>query len=108
MTDQSVILCSPPPDPPTMKHELLTLALLYLVLAGCQRPAPKVAAPEAVKVKVAVPSQELVTQFEEFTGRTSAVKTVEVKPRVTGFVQEAVSYTHLRAHETPEHLVCRL
>src|SRR5678815_5554180 len=23
-------------------------------------------------------------------------------------VVEAVSYTHLRAHETPEHLVCRL
>src|SRR5678816_2873969 len=23
-------------------------------------------------------------------------------------VEEAVSYTHLRAHETPEHLVCRL
>src|SRR5678816_2884544 len=22
--------------------------------------------------------------------------------------KEAVSYTHLRAHETPEHLVCRL
>src|SRR5678815_5511636 len=22
--------------------------------------------------------------------------------------QESVSYTHLRAHETPEHLVCRL
>ena len=22
--------------------------------------------------------------------------------------EEAVSYTHLRAHETPEHLVCRL
>src|SRR5678815_983240 len=22
--------------------------------------------------------------------------------------REAVSYTHLRAHETPEHLVCRL
>ena len=22
--------------------------------------------------------------------------------------QEPVSYTHLRAHETPEHLVCRL
>src|SRR5678816_3860131 len=25
-------------------------------------------------------------------------------PRLTG----SVSYTHLRAHETPEHLVCRL
>ena len=26
----------------------------------------------------------------------------------TGEVKKAVSYTHLRAHETPEHLVCRL
>eukprot|EP00658_Telonema_sp_P-2_P041670 TRINITY_DN29838_c0_g1_i2.p1 TRINITY_DN29838_c0_g1~~TRINITY_DN29838_c0_g1_i2.p1 ORF type:complete len:104 (-),score=30.44 TRINITY_DN29838_c0_g1_i2:9-320(-) len=26
----------------------------------------------------------------------------------TEFVVYAVSYTHLRAHETPEHLVCRL
>src|SRR5678816_4742809 len=25
-----------------------------------------------------------------------------------GVGDEAVSYTHLRAHETPEHLVCRL
>ena len=25
-----------------------------------------------------------------------------------GYVYDAVSYTHLRAHETPEHLVCRL
>src|SRR5678815_604263 len=25
-----------------------------------------------------------------------------------GIVAETVSYTHLRAHETPEHLVCRL
>src|SRR5678816_4187327 len=26
----------------------------------------------------------------------------------TGQVTTTVSYTHLRAHETPEHLVCRL
>src|SRR5678816_4774066 len=25
-----------------------------------------------------------------------------------GYYQHPVSYTHLRAHETPEHLVCRL
>ena len=25
-----------------------------------------------------------------------------------GRVYKAVSYTHLRAHETPEHIVCRL
>eukprot|EP00658_Telonema_sp_P-2_P033207 TRINITY_DN24421_c0_g1_i2.p1 TRINITY_DN24421_c0_g1~~TRINITY_DN24421_c0_g1_i2.p1 ORF type:complete len:106 (+),score=30.35 TRINITY_DN24421_c0_g1_i2:102-419(+) len=27
---------------------------------------------------------------------------------LAGTVCNAVSYTHLRAHETPEHLVCRL
>src|SRR5678815_3834211 len=26
----------------------------------------------------------------------------------SGVVADPVSYTHLRAHETPEHLVCRL
>src|SRR5674536_123839 len=32
-----------------------------------------------------------------------------VDGRVTGFTKHCpVSYTHLRAHETPEHLVCRL
>src|SRR5678815_221852 len=30
------------------------------------------------------------------------------KSRRTEQVMAAVSYTHLRAHETPEHLVCRL
>src|SRR5678815_381869 len=27
---------------------------------------------------------------------------------LTGIATNPVSYTHLRAHETPEHLVCRL
>src|SRR5674536_96514 len=27
---------------------------------------------------------------------------------VKASIRESVSYTHLRAHETPEHLVCRL
>src|SRR5678815_5723307 len=30
-----------------------------------------------------------------------------VKPRIKPNRSTAVSYTHLRAHETPEHLVCR-
>src|SRR5678815_6009799 len=39
-----------------------------------------------------VPSRQMVMQFGEKKGQTIT----------------AVSYTHLRAHETPEHLVCRL
>src|SRR5678816_2374641 len=33
-------------------------------------------------------------------GRTRNVSTIEIE------VKRPVSYTHLRAHETPEHLVC--
>src|SRR5674536_366937 len=36
---------------------------------------------------------------------------VHLRPRLVDFAVDdalAVSYTHLRAHETPEHLVCRL
>src|SRR5678816_10631 len=32
----------------------------------------------------------------------------EASPSPAGSRYAAVSYTHLRAHETPEHLVCRL
>eukprot|EP00658_Telonema_sp_P-2_P027066 TRINITY_DN20986_c0_g1_i2.p2 TRINITY_DN20986_c0_g1~~TRINITY_DN20986_c0_g1_i2.p2 ORF type:complete len:101 (+),score=31.69 TRINITY_DN20986_c0_g1_i2:133-435(+) len=32
----------------------------------------------------------------------------EAGPELGAVVTQAVSYTHLRAHETPEHLVCRL
>ena len=34
--------------------------------------------------------------------------TKEVSPRYPAEELKAVSYTHLRAHETPEQLVCRL
>src|SRR5678815_2061577 len=30
------------------------------------------------------------------------------RPQMTPSIAVPVSYTHLRAHETPEHLVCRL
>src|SRR5674536_137206 len=41
---------------------------------------------------------------------TNVVATGHVRLDVAGEVHELdpVSYTHLRAHETPEHLVCRL
>ena len=35
-------------------------------------------------------------------------KDVDIYVKYEGLNPTAVSYTHLRAHETPEHLVCRL
>ena len=44
------------------------------------------------------------------TPRPTAQAILEVTPAPTFDIDATatVSYTHLRAHETPEHLVCRL
>lgn len=58
-----------------------------LVNTGCRRAAPPpVQAPPAVTV-AAVERQEVV-EWDEFTGRTVPVETVEVRPRVSGYIQE--------------------
>ena len=33
---------------------------------------------------------------------------MDAKATASAYYSDTVSYTHLRAHETPEHLVCRL
>lgn len=55
--------------------------------AGCK---PKIAAtaPPPPKVTVAGVEQKELVEWDEFTGRTEAVETVEVRPRVSGHIQE--------------------
>ena len=43
--------------------------------------------------------QVVLTPYRDAAGRDHEARVVHLTP---------VSYTHLRAHETPEHLVCRL
>ncbi|MDB6110988.1 MAG: rane protein [Pedosphaera sp.] len=67
---------------------LTTLSAALLLLAGCNGQAAKQQQPPTPTVTVApVESQELV-EWDEFTGRTEALETVEVRPRVSGHVQE--------------------
>eukprot|EP00658_Telonema_sp_P-2_P084099 TRINITY_DN9245_c0_g1_i6.p1 TRINITY_DN9245_c0_g1~~TRINITY_DN9245_c0_g1_i6.p1 ORF type:complete len:680 (+),score=126.56 TRINITY_DN9245_c0_g1_i6:92-2131(+) len=51
-------------------------------------------------------------QFGNMSGPTSPFGKVDIVEDFYGWAQvldyQPVSYTHLRAHETPEHLVCRL
>jgi multidrug efflux system membrane fusion protein len=58
-----------------------------LVLAGCAKKAeaPKQGAPA---VTVAPVEQKSIVEWEEFTGRTEPVDSVEVRPRVSGYIQE--------------------
>ena len=69
---------------------LARLALVGLLgaIVGCQKPAPTLAPSKPPDVLVAKPVAQQVTDFEEFTGHTEAVATVELKAQVTGYLKE--------------------
>lgn len=56
-----------------------------LVVVGCSHKPPP-APPKLPEVTVSLPIVTQVTNYEDFTGRTDAVKTVDVKARVTGYL----------------------
>jgi multidrug efflux system membrane fusion protein len=54
--------------------------------AGCGRRPPQVAPHEAPTLPVSKPAQREITDYVDFTGRTDAVKAVDILPRVTGYL----------------------
>ena len=70
------------------------LAIVVLALAGCGKP-PETAPPKAPKVTVAAPEERAVLEYEDLPGRVAAIESVEVKARVTGFLEQtALSRRH--------------
>jgi multidrug efflux system membrane fusion protein len=53
---------------------------------GCARRAPQIAAAEPVAVPVSKPVVRQVTDFVDFTGRTEAIQSVDIRPRTTGYL----------------------
>ncbi|MEG2940312.1 MAG: efflux RND transporter periplasmic adaptor subunit [Thermomonas sp.] len=75
------------PQPrPSFKTPLLGV-LAAAVLAACSSQAAPGAAPQAPQVSVAGVVSESVQRWDDFTGRVSAVDSVELRPRVSGYVQ---------------------
>jgi len=71
---------------------LASAITLSLVLAGCgSQAAEKMAGPPPADVNVAPVLQKNVRQWDEFTGRIAAVETVELRPRVSGYI-DRVAY----------------
>jgi RND family efflux transporter MFP subunit len=69
--------------------------LLGIAIAGCNRPAAPAQAggPPPVKppeVLVTVPAVAEVTDYEDFTGRTMALATIDIRPRVTGYLDKVL------------------
>src|SRR6184192_3695251 len=71
-----------------MKNFLLGLGILsiFLMAGGCKKKAAPPQAPLPVNVVAAVEKE--VNEWDEFTGRLEAVESVEIRPRVSGYITE--------------------
>jgi membrane fusion protein, multidrug efflux system len=71
-----------------MTRALLPSALLLMahLLVGCDGKPAAGSAPPAPAVTTASPLQKTITEWDEYTGRFAAVETVEVRARVSGFI----------------------
>ena len=61
-------------------------------LSGCKSEATEAQQAPAPQVSVASALERDVTEWDEFTGRLEAVESVEVRPRVTGYI-ESVNFS---------------
>jgi membrane fusion protein, multidrug efflux system len=69
------------------RFELWIAALLScLTVAGCSKSKANQAPPVIPEVFVTSPTTDEITDYEEFIGHTDAVFTVEVRARVTGYL----------------------
>lgn len=60
---------------------------LVVLLAGCKRDAAKAPAPPPTAVTVAHPIRQEIIDWDEYTGTLTAVDQVQVRARVSGFLE---------------------
>lgn len=70
----------------------LAAAIATLLLQGCKSEATTAVAAPLPQVAVAAALERDVLEWDEFTGRLEAVESVEIRPRVTGYI-ESVNFT---------------
>jgi len=89
----NVTLDSQPPGRfVTVVLPALAAAVLTLLLQGCRSEAQTQDAAPLPQVSVASALERDVQEWDEFTGRLEAVESVEIRPRVTGYI-ESVNFT---------------
>jgi multidrug efflux system membrane fusion protein len=68
---------------------LAPAVLSLLFLAGCGSGAgEQMDAPPAMEVSVATVPERDITEWDEYTGRLEAVESVEIRPQVSGYLQQ--------------------
>jgi len=69
---------------------LLPAILAVALLPGCGKKAEGPPPPKIQQVMFTNPVEETISEYEEFTGRTAAVKTVEIRARVSGYLDKVL------------------
>lgn len=72
------------------RHSRISLLFLLLFVAACEQtppPSQAVTNMPPPAVTVAYPLVQEITDWDEFTGRIQAVESVEVRPRVSGYLE---------------------
>lgn len=82
---------------------LVSAGLLIAGAGGCRKSPPPAVPPKPLSVFFVLPEQREVTEEEEFTGRTEAVERIELRSRVSGYLQE-VSFQEGRPVEDGQTL----
>ncbi len=67
-------------------------AVIAMLLASCDNSAAQNAAPQAPAVSAAEVVVKSISQWDSFNGRIEAVESVQLRPRVSGYI-EKVNYT---------------
>jgi membrane fusion protein, multidrug efflux system len=73
-------------NPMTRTIALGSMLIAAQLLAGCDSKPVAGSAPPAPPVTVARPLQKTITEWDEYTGRFIAVESVDVRARVSGFI----------------------
>ncbi|MFO2463522.1 efflux RND transporter periplasmic adaptor subunit [Pseudomonas sp. 15FMM2] len=77
----------------SLKHLRYPLAILaVMVMSACGKTPDQAAAMPASKVSVAKVLEQPVNEWDEFTGRLEAPETVQIRPRVSGQIDQ-VAFT---------------
>ena len=71
-----------------MKNIFLSVGLLLVLFAGigCRKASAPSQGPLPVNVVTAIEKE--VNEWDEFTGRLDPVESVEIRPRVSGYITE--------------------
>jgi RND family efflux transporter MFP subunit len=76
-------------------HRRLLLLFSWFGLLGCNNAQPAMPPFKLPEVEVSQPVTKDVTEYEDFTGQTQAIQTIEIRARVSGYLAK----TNLREGE---------